>query len=303
MARPGRTADGQPVALLADLDGSADVPAALAADAEGVGLLRTESLFGSVHGPPDAATQEAAYAEVFTAFTGRRVVVRVVTPGDAPLPFLGPATEPDPALGCRGVRALREHPEVLRTQLSAIAGAARRSGAEVRVAASFVTDVADVAWFTEHVRAAGLGTPEVVVGVPAAALTAGSVLRVAAAATVDTDDLAQYTLAADRRLPALDWFGGSWHPAVLRLVELVGAAGSLAGRPVGVCGSAAGDPLLAGVFVALGVTSLTMPPALLAGVRDALARHTFADCLRLADLALSAPTAAEARRRVTAAAG
>ncbi|HEV2087915.1 MAG TPA: putative PEP-binding protein, partial [Cryptosporangiaceae bacterium] len=180
----------------------------------------------------------------------------------------------------------------------ALSQAAQDTRADVWVMAPMVTDVDDATWFVGRARAAGLSRPGVVVEVPAAALTAGNVLRVAAFACVSSEDLGQYALAADRQVEALSAWRDPWHPAVLRLVELVGAAGSLSGKPVSVCGPAAADPLLACVLVGLGVTSLSMPPSGLARVRAGLARHTFGDCLAFTDLALGASTAAEARDRV-----
>lgn len=285
----GRLADGQPVALLADLPdaGPAGLDAARVAGAEGVGMLRTESLYAG--GPPAARDAASAYGRVCDAYPGR-VTVRVVDPGATSPPLA------DPAL--RGVRGLRRHPALLTAQLDAVVGAARARGAEVSVVVAGVTDADDAAWFVEHVRAAGLGAPGVVVDVPAAALTAGTVLRVAGSATVATDELARHTLALPGPASALD----VWHPAVLRLAELVGATGSLAGSSIGACGTATRDPLLACVLVGMGIDRISAPPAALGAVRAELSRHRFADCLRYADIALRAPTAADARRRTADAA-
>ncbi len=294
---PGRLADGQPITLLASLSDPAEVSAALAAGAEGAGLLRTEFVFAGRRTPPSVAEQHAIYAAVFDAFGDRRVVVRVLDPGPH-TPFLTAGREPNPALGVRGIRALRRQPQVLENQLAALARAAHDTRAEVWAMAPMVTDVDDATWFVAQARAAGLARPGVVVEVPAAALTAGNLLRVASFACVSSDDLTQYALAADRQVAALSAWRDPWHPAVLRLVELVGAAGSLSGKPVSVCGSAAADPLLACVLVGLGVTSLSVPPPGLARVRAGLAQHTFGDCLAFTDLALGASTAVEARTRV-----
>ena len=304
---PGRTKDGQPIPLQANIGGPEDLEAAHAAGAEGVGLFRTESLFSEVTEPPSAEQQEEVYTQVLSAFAGQRVVVRVLdSRADEPLRSLRRdpgALEPNPALGMRGVRVLRAHRDLLATQLTALARAAKATGADLGVMAPMVSDVEDASWFVDEARQAGLASPGVMIEVPSAALTAGNLLRVASFASVGTNDLTQYTLAADRRVGALASLQDPWHPAVLRLIELVGASGSLAGKPVGVCGEAAADPLLACILVGLGANSLSMVPAAIADVREELARHTFTDCLRMAELALRAPTAAEAHRRVTAAAG
>jgi len=108
----GCTADGNPVELLANVGGPADVAGALANGAEGVGLFRTELYFLERSVPPSEQEQAALYRQVLGAFGGRRVVARMLDGGaDKPLRFLPPERrEPNPALGLRGVRLLRRYP-------------------------------------------------------------------------------------------------------------------------------------------------------------------------------------------------
>lgn len=121
-------------------------------------------------------------------------------------------------------------------------------------------------------------------------------------ASIGTNDLTQYTMAADRMLGSVAGFQDPWHPAVLRLVREVGAAGVRLGKPVGICGEAAADPLLAVVLVGLGATSLSMAPAALADVRLALSERTLDEARSLAEIALAAENAADARQAVAEAA-
>jgi phosphotransferase system enzyme I (PtsI) len=90
-----------------------------------------------------------------------------------------------------------------------------------------------------------------------------------------------------------------WHPAVLMLVQSTAAAGIALGKPVGVCGEAASDPVLALVLVGLGVSSLSMSPGALADVRGALSVTSYDECRELAAIAIGAPDAATGRRLVT----
>jgi phosphotransferase system enzyme I (PtsI) len=226
------------------------------------------------------------------------VVVRVLDAGaDKPLRYLGTASarEPNPALGVRGLRALRRRPEILHAQLAAIAAAAADSTAEAWVMAPMVAEPAEAAWFVEQAAAHGLRTAGVMVEVPSAALLADELLARCAFVSIGTNDLAQYALAADRQLGGLAALQDPWHPALLRLVAMVGAAGERAGKPVGVCGEAAADPLLACVLVGLGVTSLSMAAPALAEVREALAERTLAQCRDMAGRAVAADSAATAR--------
>ena len=97
-------------------------------------------------------------------------------------------------------------------------------------------------------------------------------------------------------------FQDPWHPAVLRLIREVGDAGRIHGKPVGICGEAAADPLLAVVLVGLGATSLSMAPTALADVRASLLQHSLDDARVIAEAALAANDAATARDAARAAA-
>jgi phosphotransferase system enzyme I (PtsI) len=301
---PGRTADGHPVALLVNLGGLAELDRAAQADAEGVGLFRTEFLYLDRAEAPSFEEQRAAYQEVLAAFAGRRVVVRTLDAGaDKPLPFVTSGDEENPALGVRGLRTARRAPELLETQLAAIsaaaaAAAAAERAADVRVMAPMVSLPGEAAWFAERARAHGLPTAGAMVEVPAAALRAEGLAAACDFLSIGTNDLAQYTFAADRGLGALAELLDPWQPALLSLVAATARAGRAFGRPVGVCGEAAADPRLALVLVGLGVTSLSAAPVCLPDVRAALAAHTRAECEALAELALHAPDAATARRLV-----
>jgi phosphoenolpyruvate-protein phosphotransferase (PTS system enzyme I) len=301
---PGATADGRRVLLLANVRGPAEVPDALAAGAEGVGLFRTEFLFLDRTQPPTVDEQEAAYRQVLDAFpAGAKVVIRTLDAGaDKPLAFLTPRDEPNPALGQRGLRAVRLAPEILAGQLEAVGRAATSSRAAAWVMAPMVATAAEAAWFRDQAHRRQVATAGVMIEVPAAALLAEAVLAEADFASIGTNDLAQYTYAADRQLGGLAAFQDPWQPALLVLVARVGEAGRSLGKPVGVCGEAAGDPLLALVLTGLGMTSLSMAPAALAAVRLLLARHSLEACRRLAAIALAAGDAETARARVREAA-
>ena len=300
---PGATSDGHRVPLLANLGSPEDVAAAVRAGAEGVGLFRTEFLFldgGSA--APSEQEQADAYRSVLEAFPEQRVVVRVLDAGaDKPLGFLTPDTEPNPALGVRGLRALLEHPEVLRTQLAALARAAEGAPGRLEVMAPMVADRADARAFAVACREAGLrGRVGAMVEVPSAALRARDVLQEVDFLSLGTNDLAQYAFAADRQVGAVARWQDPWQPALLDLVALAAEAAEAAGAGCGVCGEAAADPLLACVLVGLGVTSLSMSAGALPEVRQTLAGCTREQCVRAASAARAEDDAAAAREAARA---
>jgi phosphotransferase system enzyme I (PtsI) len=297
----GRTKDGHPVPLLANVGRPEEASAAAAAGAEGVGLLRTEFGFLDRRAAPSVAEQVAAYRTVLAAFPGKKVVVRTLDAGaDKPLPFVTATDEPNPALGVRGLRTAVRHPELLEDQLAAIAQAAAAENAEVWVMAPMVSTVAEAATFVAGARVHGLMAAGVMVEVPSAALQAGPILARAAFASIGTNDLTQYTMAADRMLGELAPLATPWQPAVLQLVAATCSGGAMHGRPVGVCGEAAADPALAVVLVGLGVSSLSMSPRALPDVAAVLASVTLAECREIARVALGAEAAGAARDAVRA---
>lgn len=296
---PGRTADGHAVQLLANVADPSGAAAAAAAGAEGVGLFRTEFCFLGRTEEPSVEEQVTAYRQVLAAFPSRKVVLRTLDAGaDKPLPFVTAAGEPNPALGVRGLRTSVRYPDVLDRQLAAVAEAGRAESADLWVMAPMVATPDEAQQFVEQCAAHGLTQAGVMVEVPAAALCAEAVLEHARFASLGTNDLTQYTMAADRELADLAALSTPWQPAVLALVAATCRGGAATDRPVGVCGEAAADPVLAPVLVGLGVTSLSMTPRALADVAAVLAATTLEQCRKVAAAALSARTPDDARRVV-----
>ncbi len=293
---PGALADGTKVPLLANVGSPKDGPEAVELGAEGVGLFRTEFLFLGSKTAPTVAHQQAKYTELLSYFPGKKVVVRALDAGaDKPLAFLNAAHEENPVLGLRGLRALRASEQILLDQLTALKGAQDATDAELWVMAPMVADADETKYFVGLGKALGLKVVGVMAEVPSLAVMADQVLAAADFVSIGTNDLTQYTLAADRMLGSVASYQDPWHPAVLRLVKMLGDAGAAAGKGVGICGEAAADPQLAVVLVGLGATTLSMTPAALADVRAELATVTLEQARAKATAALGASTAAGAR--------
>jgi phosphotransferase system enzyme I (PtsI) len=266
-----------------------------------VGLFRTELCFLNRADEPSAEEQTAIYGDVLAPFKDRYVVVRTLDAGsDKPVAFATHEGEENPALGVRGLRLSFGNPDLLVRQLDGIAAAAEATGTETWVMAPMVATVAEAEAFADLVRARGL-RPGVMVEVPSAALLAHRMLEVVDFLSIGTNDLTQYTMAADRMATDLAHLTDAWQPAVLQLIAITAEAGRQAGKPVGVCGEAAADPLLACVLVGLGITSLSMASAAVrpVGARLASAGMDLLEDAAEAALAASDPMAArDAVRRV-----
>ncbi len=295
----GVTSDGHPVQLLANIGQVEDAKRAAQRANEGVGLFRTEVLFLDSKDAPSREGQAATYAEVFRAFEGRKIVVRTLDAGaDKPLAFATQPDEENPALGVRGYRLGRITPELMATQLGALADAQKETGIHPWVMAPMIATPAEAREFAAQARAQGIKTVGVMVEVPSAAVRAEQIVAEVDFVSIGTNDLAQYTMAADRLRGELADLLNPWQPAVLDLVARVAAAGTKSGTPVGVCGESAADPLMALVLVGFGVSSLSMSPAAVATARYILSKHTLDWCRALSTAALEADSAESAREAV-----
>jgi phosphotransferase system enzyme I (PtsI) len=298
---PAVTSDGTRVKVMANIADRASAEQAATGPVEGSGLFRTELAFLNRQDEPSVEEQAELYAGVLSAFgNDRTVVVRTLDAGsDKPIAFATLSGEENPALGVRGLRLSFGNPGLLERQLDAIALAADRTGAEPWVMAPMVATVEEARSFAEAVHDRGLKAG-VMVEVPSAALLAHRLLEHVDFLSIGTNDLTQYTMAADRMASDLAHLTDPWQPAVLALVAITAEAGKQAGKPVGVCGEAAADPLLATALVGMGVTSLSMAAAAVRPVGAQLGRVSMEICEQAAEAALAAGDPAAAREAVLA---
>ncbi len=276
---PGHTADGVGVQLLANVQDGPGARTAAQGQAEGVGLFRTELLFLNTQVEPAVASQTASYEPVFAAFPTSKVVVRTLDAGsDKPVPFATLSEEFNPALGVRGIRTTGQNPDLLTHQLDAIAAAAaQQPHTSVWVMAPMISTIPEARWFAQLVHERGLRAG-IMIEVPAAVILIDQFLTEVDFVSIGTNDLTQYTMAADRMSPHLAEYSDPWQPAVLALIAHTAEAGMSAGKPVGVCGEAAADPLLACVLTGMGITSLSMATNAIPAVGAQLAQVTMEQC-------------------------
>lgn len=289
---PALTADDEPIQLMANVERPDDVPFAIREGATGLGLVRSELLFGATAvGSLGEQEQADAYRAILEAAGDREVTVRTfdITPEQLGLPELSDVERRE-RLGVRGLRLSLARPEVFERQVRALIRAGQ--GTRLRIMFPFVTRV------DEAVRALGIVQHEaermgltappvgVMVETPAAALEAARLARVSAFLSVGTNDLTQYTLAADRADVRVQHLYDPTHPAVIRLIRSVVRGARRHGRRVAVCGEMAGDTTLLRLLIGLGLREFSMAATSLRPARDAIRQVTLADAMAEARHAL-----------------
>jgi phosphotransferase system enzyme I (PtsI) len=299
-----RTRDGTAIILMANLDRAFELEAVQALGLAGVGLFRPEYDQAQGGAGGDEAQAEL-YGRAVALLEGRPFVVRLLEPAAEPEAL----REANPALGRRSLRALLERPELLRTQLRALLRAAARGPVQVLV--PFATRVEDVLRVRELLREeqarlqhAGHARPRIELGVmvevPALALTINDVLPEVDFVQVGLDNLVQYLTAADREGgPAQDWYDPC-HPAVLRTVADLAAAGAAADRPVTACGEMAGDPMFLPFFLGLGILRVSVSLFSIGPIKQALPLIDLAEARALSRRLLTLRRRADVRKALEA---
>jgi phosphoenolpyruvate-protein phosphotransferase len=300
-ATPAVTRDGHVVQVLANVGSPEEAGVAVGEGADGVGMLRTEFAFLGRSGPPNEQEQFLAYREVARAIGARPLIVRTLDLG-ADIPAWDAAPEPNPALGNRGLRLMLAAPELLETQLRAIARLAEEHPLWLKFPMVTTLDELHRALAClEAVTTAPVGSRAgidvgITVEVPAAAVTADVFAPVVDFFSIGTNDLTQYTLATDRSNAAVAGLADGLQPAVLRLIRTVTSAAERHRRPVVVVGELASDRLAVPLLLGLGVISLSVRPNAVAAVKQIVREVTMDDARRAAEAALTAESAAVVRR-------
>lgn len=301
---PAVTLDGHRVEVVANIGGAADAEKAVAAGAEGVGLLRTEFLFLGRSDAPDEEEQAGVYRAIVAHLGQRPLIVRTLDiGGDKPLPYIDVPPEANPFLGERGIRLCLNRPDLLRQQLRAILRAA--PGGHIHIMFPMVADAVELRAARQLVNevTAELGAPAVPVGImieiPSAALMADVLAPEVDFFSIGTNDLTQYTLAMDRQHPLLAGRLDGLHPAVLRLIAKTVEAAHAAGKWVGICGELGSDPQAVPILVGLGVDELSVSVPSIAAVKAQIRTLTLVDAQALARKALACSTATAVRELVT----
>ena len=284
------TSDGQEISLQANIGRPEEAREVARHNLDGVGLFRTEFLFLDDPRPPDLDRQLQCYQDTCHILGERPLVIRTLDLGGDKHPaFLRGRTEANPNMGLRGLRfSLEAARELFETQLRAIAQSAAHC--DVRVMFPMVLagdDFQQAAAIVREISASGLAGGKVIpvgamIETPSALFTIDDILSEADFLSLGTNDLTQFMLAADRNATNVMADYSTLHPAVLRAIHQVVKAAAHHGKPLSVCGEAAGDPAIASLLVGLGIRSLSMSPGRAARVRFQLRHRSLASLNELA---------------------
>jgi phosphotransferase system enzyme I (PtsI) len=289
---PAITKDGESISLMANLELPSEVEGALAAGAEGVGLLRSEFLFMNRANLPGEDEQYESLAGIVKAMRGRQVTIRTLDAGSEKLPGLD-SQGLNPALGLRAIRLSLKHSELLEPQLTACLRASAHG--PIRILLPMVMTVSEITAVREAMlriakklkrRRIPIADPlpplGIMIEIPGAAVTADALAAHADFFAIGTNDLTMYTLAIDRSDEQVANLYNPLHPAVLRMIQFSTDAALRARIPVSVCGEMAGEARLTGLLLGLGIRELSMAPIHLGRVKQRIRAMHLSGAIRRA---------------------
>lgn len=277
------TMDGCLVQVFANVGHINDLDNLEQIGAEGVGLLRTEYLF--FHDRYLLSSEEdqyTAYLAMIRKIGQMPLVIRVFDIGGDKNVNLSELAlkEPNPVLGCRGIRFLLRHKDIFKTQLRAILRAAVHGN--VRILLPLISDVNEVlqsrqliAEVAQDLKKRNISIEEAIpvgcmIEVPSAVLICDALARHCDFLSIGTNDLVQYTLGIDRNNPAMSDFCYPAHPSVLRMIKMVVTEAKRYKRSVTLCGEIASNPLFIPLLLGLGVDEFSCSPRYIPLVKKAI---------------------------------
>jgi len=276
---PSVTRSGRHVSVMATICDEGEIASALSSDAEGIGLFRCDSLFAEASSKELEELLLGTYKKALDPFKGKTVVASTYSWGRDQLTQYF-QDRYVPWMGARGIRFCLTERDVFKRQLRSLLRAAGSetlsvalpavvSPEEIRRARAVMIETANElknegASFGDKLR---LG---VIIDTPAAAICGDLLAAEVDFFIVDSDLLSAFTLAADRRDPAVSDVIKKNPEPVLRLIEDAARAihSSGKGKRIGVSGDLAADTSFTERLISIGVDFLSVPPPDVLRIRE-----------------------------------
>jgi phosphotransferase system enzyme I (PtsI) len=294
--RPSETSDGHPFTIRVNVGLKDELQNLKEYHAEGVGLVRTESIFQDKKGINSAEKQIELYERVVNQTNDNdsisfRLFDRDEDDGDQE----DSNRYGRSFLGWRGIRMLLSEPAILQTQLKALLTVACKNPRRIRILLPMVSSLNEVTALIEEMESClkelsfhpnGIQTDiplGMMVEIPGTALQTSSFVDKIDFFSIGTNDLTQYLLAVDRGNALVSDLYDQRHPAVWKIINQVITQAKTANKPVEVCGEIASHPIAAACLTGMGISALSMSPTNIPRVKKLLTERSITEMKILAE--------------------
>ncbi|HKJ31766.1 MAG TPA: phosphoenolpyruvate--protein phosphotransferase [Balneolales bacterium] len=291
---PATTASGEHFSLQANIEFDEELVNIEKFKADGIGLLRTESLFIADGMHLDRSSQEAFYRKSLIVTGNQQVTIRLFdVGGDKILNETRP--EANPFLGWRGIRVLLDRKDLLNDQLYAILKVAGEYPGRIKILLPMISTLEEllevkneIAKVQQTLRDEGHIIDKnikvgIMIEVPSTAIQADGFAPYVDFFSVGTNDLTQYVLAVDRGNTLISNLYQQMHPAVWRLIKMTAEAAAKYNKEIAVCGELASKPFGAMCLMGMGISQFSMVPTAIPKVKKILVTHTLDEMKKLTE--------------------
>lgn len=306
---PALTKDLHKVKVKANINTLEDVDEAMMAGAEGIGLVRSESLVIALNRYPTEEEQYKWYLEISERAYPKSVTIRAFDVGFDKFTKGIVYQQPNPALGIRGIRFLQRNEHLFKTQIRAILRASCHRN--IKLLIPMVCRIDEVLYALKIIDQAKHSlrkdnlefdtyTPiGIMVETPSAALIADKLSQYVDFISIGTNDLTQYTLAADRNNDLVSDIFDYFDPSVLQLIKLTINGAKINSIPVSICGEFAGHSAATELLVGLGVDELSVSSQNVLELKKRIRKLTLHNSETLAKEVLHCLSAKEVRKKIS----
>jgi len=298
---PTITRDNKKINLMINLDSQDNLGDCSSLNSDGIGLFRTEFLYLNRDNIPSEEEQTDVYRKVLNSVGDLPVIIRTADIGADKVSNIGikdVGKETNPFMGFRGIRLFLRYPQLLKSQIKAIYRASQRSNARIMIPmVTSVDEIIQVRNIIEDIKKElveqniqfnqdiPLG---IMVEIPSSAIIIDYILDYVDFISVGTNDLIQYLLAVDRVNQYVSNMYDPFHPAVLRILNLIFQSAHKKGKKVSVCGEMACDYLGSMALIALGVDSMSVPLKMFLKVKQHIRNLNYEKLLSISTKILNA---------------
>lgn len=304
---PAVTTDGKEIVIRGNIDIPDEIEYLVRTGGKGIGLLRTEQVFGDMDTFPTEDEQVELYHRVAEKIYPEYVIIRAFdVGGDKFLPL--DIKEPNPFLGWRGIRFLLDNGDIFKTQIRAVLRASVHkniklmipmvaSMEEIRRTKELISECKaelkkEKQKFDQHLP---IG---IMVEIPAAAVLSQEFAGEVDFISIGTNDLIQFLLAVDRGNEIISQHYQEFHPAVIRTVNHIIAGGQKGGAIINMCGEMAGDTLATPLLVGMGLDAISVVPSSIPYIKRIVRSISYENAQQLASECLSYSTHQEVAARI-----
>jgi phosphotransferase system enzyme I (PtsI) len=286
------TQDGREIILRGNIDVPDEIEMLIQNGGRGIGLLRTEQIFGDIATFPDEEEQYQTYNMIAEKAYPEFVIIRAFdVGGDKFLPH--DIKEPNPFLGWRGIRFLLDNIEIFKSQIRAVLRASVHKNIkfmlpmisslyEIKSSKQILQSCMDELKaakikFDSHLK---LG---IMIEVPSAAVMAKEFASEVDFISIGTNDLIQFILAVDRGNDIVSSDYQEFHPAVIRTLNHIISEAKKENTLVSICGEMAGDTFAIPLLVGMGLDSVSVVPSAIPYIKKVIKCINFEKARKLAD--------------------